>query len=125
MNFKDMNRLLFIATCLGILLTLAFYLKAQPYAFHYSPTPSDYAWDTPPQKECTTSMFNGTRCKLVNVPYGEQNMFVFRDQSFLGKTVAFLHTYQFFIGLLLFAWGYWVNKDKLKELINTWKKRTN
>jgi hypothetical protein len=61
---------------------------------------------------------------MDNVPSGSENMWVYRDESSLGRMVAVLYRYQFIIGVCLVIWAYLLNKEKLRGIIEKWKKRT-
>ncbi len=111
-----------LATLIG---TFFLYLQHEPYAFTYSQDYTEYFEQIPPAKICTHDVALGQECHMVNVPYGEENMWVFRDQSFHAKIVAWLYSNQLWlIGLFILA-AIPINYQSLKRRFESWKKHTS
>jgi hypothetical protein len=120
----NLNKILFIAVVVGIMVLFTTYTIREPYAFYYSPEVTTYYDDSPPILTCDYTLLYGKQCHMENVPSGSDNMWVYRDESFFGRTVAVLYQFQLLIGLLLIVWAYFINKDKLQRMVDKWKKRT-
>ena len=118
------TKILFILIVTSIMCMFTTYTIREPYAFYYSLEVTTYYPDSPPMMTCTTDLLYGKQCHMDNVPSGSENMWVYRDESSLGRMVAVLYRYQFIIGVCLVIWAYLLNKEKLRGIIEKWKKRT-
>lgn len=116
---------LYVIILATLIITISWYIQKEPYAFTYSQDRTEYFEQIRPEKICTHDIALGKKCHMVNVPYGEENMWVFRDQSFHAKMVAWLYTNQLWlIGLFILA-AIPINYQSLKRRFESWKKHTS